>query len=343
MEPPVTVSIIVPVYNVAAFIGRCVESVIAQTYPHLECIFVDDCGTDNSMEIVRERLAGYRGKIDFKIIRHERNRGLSAARNTGTDVASGEYVYYLDSDDLITPDCIEILAKPLREHRFDFVQGEYASGGDGCCFVRCKLNDCRIFGSEKIRRLYIASSWPMMAWNRLLRRDFLLKNKISFVEGLLHEDNVWSFELACVAESVAIVRAPTYLYVIRGGSIMTSRSRKNFDALVRSAYIFEEFARERKIENCPDVFKFLINWREQLFARAFEFGWATAWQIYKKEVRGNGVPLRRLFSLPLKTRLYVLPHRLVPAPLGFCVRCLSQKMIFLAGFAINHIFKKRKQ
>ena len=84
------ISIVIPVYNVAPYIKDCLHSVMVQSWQdNLECILVDDCGKDNSMQLVEERLQTYKGKIDFRIIRHQHNRGLSAARNTGIDIREG--------------------------------------------------------------------------------------------------------------------------------------------------------------------------------------------------------------------------------------------------------------
>ena len=121
------VSIIIPVYNVAPYIGDCLQSVMRQTYAgSMECLLVDDCGEDDSMAIVERMIAEYNanlnanlnegGGIQFRILHHERNRGLSAARNTGTFAAVGEYLYYLDSDDEITDDCIEKLMQRVMEN-----------------------------------------------------------------------------------------------------------------------------------------------------------------------------------------------------------------------------------
>ena len=118
------ISIVIPVFNVEIFISECLQSVIRQTYTGpLECIVVDDCGTDKSIEIAEQLIAEYDGPIDFKVLHHDHNRGLSAARNTGMDAAKGDYVYFLDSDDWISDDCIEKLAKPLQNEVFDVVVG----------------------------------------------------------------------------------------------------------------------------------------------------------------------------------------------------------------------------
>lgn len=315
MPKAATVSIIVPVYNVAGYVGRCFDSIAAQTYPHLECIFVDDCGTDASMEIVRERIAAYRGNISFKIVRHEKNRGLSAARNTGVDAATGEYVYFLDSDDLVTPDCIALLAEPLQAHWVDFVIGNYASGGDRVSFVPV-TREGAILGNAEIRSCHLRYEWFVMAWNRLVNRAFFLREQLYFAEGLLHEDNLWSFQLACCAQSMCAVKAPTYIYIIRGGSITTAVSRKKLDAFVRIADELESFVKERNLENDPEVVQFVTLWRERLVQNARPYGVRTAWNVYCQTIRIQGFSLNKFRRLNAFGKLKYL-HHLLPAPLGF--------------------------
>ena len=106
------VSIIIPVYNVVDYIERCWKSVNAQTYSDIELIFVDDCGTDESISKL-ETLISEGSRFPVQIIKHKKNRGLSAARNTGIEASSGDYVYFLDSDDDLVPSCIEELVAPL--------------------------------------------------------------------------------------------------------------------------------------------------------------------------------------------------------------------------------------
>ena len=101
------VSIIIPIYNVEPYIERCLQSVVSQTYPYFECILIDDCGNDRSMPFAEQFIQNYSGEIHFRILRHENNCGLSSARNTGMKAANGDYIYFMDSDDAITPECIE--------------------------------------------------------------------------------------------------------------------------------------------------------------------------------------------------------------------------------------------
>ena len=110
------VSIVIPVYNAASFIRRCVESALAQTLQDIEVICVDDCSSDNSKEIV-ESIVDPR----LKVIIFPQNQGVSAARNAGLEAAKGEYVYFLDSDDWLDPDYLEAMWQMAERHGDDVV------------------------------------------------------------------------------------------------------------------------------------------------------------------------------------------------------------------------------
>ena len=106
-----TISIIIPVYKVEAYIEECLASVVSQQDAGIavECIIVDDCSPDGSMDIVRRFVDNYQGAVQFRLLRHEVNRGLSAARNTGIDAATGDYLLFVDSDDYLSADCLSTL------------------------------------------------------------------------------------------------------------------------------------------------------------------------------------------------------------------------------------------
>lgn len=218
----IKVSIIVPVYNVAEYILRCLSSLRNQTYKNIEVIFVDDCGVDGSMDIITEFCAENNCQ-HWQILHHNKNRGLSAARNTGLAAASGEYVYFLDSDDDITLDCIETLVQPLTEREVDMVIGDYNIVGEGG-YSPLLLPQGLLLSNAEILKAYAEGKWYVMAWNKLCRREFLQGNNLYFKEGLIHEDVLWTFQVACKAESMYVVKQPTYNYYVRSSSIMTSMS-----------------------------------------------------------------------------------------------------------------------
>lgn len=214
------VSIIIPVYNVADYIENCLRSVQEQTYRDFEVILVDDCGTDESMPLAESYLIQHTS-LEAKIVRHTHNRGLSAARNTGLQAATGNYVYFLDSDDSLLDDTIALMVAPLTEHKYDFVIAGYKVVGSDEAYPPLTLPSGALRSNKEILHLYAEGRWYMMAWNKLCNRKFLLDNKLFFEEGLLHEDVIWSFKLACKARSMYVIQEPTYRYTIRAASIMT--------------------------------------------------------------------------------------------------------------------------
>lgn len=219
------ISIIIPVYNVAPYIERCLESVISQSYENLEIILVDDCGSDNSMDIVRDFCSSHVG--NFVLLNHERNRGLSAARNTGVKHAKGDYLFFLDSDDELLNNAISIFQTYLQKYGdADFLIGNYSIEGT---FNFIPLTTPTVLKARKeIFNSYIANKWYIMACGKLINRNFFIQNSLWFEVGRLHEDMLFSFRLALSASKMITVREPVYKYIIRDGSITIARKDKNY-------------------------------------------------------------------------------------------------------------------
>lgn len=222
------ISIIIPIYNVEEYITECLQSVMRQTYKgEIECILVDDCGKDNSIAIAEQLIADYTGSIAFRILRHEQNRGLSAARNTGTDTATGDYIYYLDSDDYISDDCIEVLTQPLKEREYDMVLGNLEMFGNPRPIIFLPQEEGAIIGNEKIfSRFYYPRMIYVMAWNKLVKRSLFMQYDLSFLEGQLHEDELWTYKCCNVIQSLYVSKHVTYFYRIRENSITAEYSRQ---------------------------------------------------------------------------------------------------------------------
>lgn len=224
------VSIIIPVYNVELYIERCVRSVMAQTYTDIECILVDDSSLDQSMAKCERILLDYHGPISFKSLHHQHNRGLSAARNTGTEIATGEYVFYLDSDDEITPNCISLLVHETKLHpEVELVQGGVkAIPYDTWFDLGYYQHPGYIDSNDWIRYNFFKSGeeLPVMAWNKLIRKDIIEANHFSFKEGIIHEDELWTLQLVKKLNKISIIGDLTYLYYKTDGSIMSTISKQ---------------------------------------------------------------------------------------------------------------------
>lgn len=220
------ISIIIPLYNVEEYILECLQSVEQQTYSgDVECIIVDDCGTDSSLAITEQFIANYGGTIDFKVVHHTHNRGLSAARNTGVEHAKGDYIYFLDSDDYISDDCIEVLTEPLNNKDYDMVVGDYKAFPNQIIITIMDENLHQSTSKEEIfYHYYIRRSLYVMAWNKLTKASLFKENDLIFLEGQLHEDDLWTYKTMRCVNTIAIQHKCTYLYRIRENSIAHIRS-----------------------------------------------------------------------------------------------------------------------
>ena len=225
------VSIIIPVYQVAPYIKDCLKSVMCQTYAgNMECIIVDDCGSDESIATVERMIAAYDGSVQFQILHHERNRGLSAARNTGTMQAKGTYLYYLDSDDEMTEGCIEKLMGQMMTHpELEMVQGNavrYFPSNRSVVDVKHVSLPLAVSNEEVRRCFYQHKQMRVNVWNKLIRRDLVVDNNILCLEGVLYEDNLWSFDLLKVLKHAGFISEITYHHRIRPNSITTGTDKR---------------------------------------------------------------------------------------------------------------------
>ena len=176
------VSILVPVYGVEYFIERCARSLFEQTYQNLEFVFVDDCTPDKSIEILQQVIIDYPERKDsVQIIRHDHNRGISAARNTLIDACTGEFIVFVDSDDWIEPDSVELLVNKQLETNADIITPnrycekkdattEYLSGG----YDLDKDNALRAILNTQITHILTG---------RLIRTSLIKNHHLHFKEG----------------------------------------------------------------------------------------------------------------------------------------------------------------
>lgn len=221
------VSIIIPIYNVAPYVEACLLSVFNQTYKEIEIIIIDDCGTDNSMEIVERIVSTYDGEFSIKILHHNQNKGLSAARNTGIKEATGEYLFFLDSDDTIPNDAIDnLVQKVLTYTNVSFVIGGIQTIG----YRRQRYPLlCPELQKEKFILIdFLSHKWNEMACNKLINKAFFIQNQLWFMENVYHEDIDFTFRLAICAKTMACCNNITYNYLIRDKSITTNKNLKNY-------------------------------------------------------------------------------------------------------------------
>lgn len=223
------ISVIIPVYQVEKYLAKCLDSVINQTYHNLEIILVDDGSTDRCPSICDEYAAR---DARIKVI-HQTNKGLSAARNSGLQIASGELISFVDSDDYIEPRMLEILSDRMNDTDADIVIGNYvfiSESGEIDLSLSWRIQAEELNSQEALSKLQTPFNWFYVpAWNKLYRRE--LFDDISFPEGKLNEDQFVVHKLFSKATKVATVKDIVYLYVQRDRSIMNTMSAKRLDEI----------------------------------------------------------------------------------------------------------------
>lgn len=224
----ISVSIIIPVYNVEPYIEECLQSVAAQTMTEdVECILVDDCGKDNSVALAEKFINNYQGNVSFRMVHHAKNGGLSSARNTGIHEAKGKFLYFLDSDDTISENCIEVLYALAEKYQADLVQSSFDS--EYRYITQFDFSHYPEFTDDAafIKRIILDQDRiPVTAPNRLMRGDLVKTNRLYFREGIIHEDNHWTFFLAKHVQRMAFCKEKTYFYRTTPGSIMNAPNRE---------------------------------------------------------------------------------------------------------------------
>ena len=237
------VSIVIPVYNVEKYIEECLESAINQTLNDIEIIVVNDGSTDNSLEKVKP----YEKKYNNVRIINQTNKGLSGARNTGLRNATGEYIYFLDSDDYISLESMEYCYKKCKENDLDvltfdaecFLDEEDAGKIDNMDIIskenyeRSKIIESKVISGEDFYNYSInKKAYKQPVWLYVYKREFLIKENLYFYEGLIHEDELYTIQVLIKSDRVMYIPKTYFFRRIRFNSIMTSKvKKKNIDSL----------------------------------------------------------------------------------------------------------------
>ncbi len=269
-------SVIVPIYNVEPYIEVCLNSIFNQTYnKNFEVLLVDDCGNDKSVEIAKELIEQKcPSNQNFKIFHHKVNQGLSAARNTGISAARGEYVYFLDSDDLLTPECFEILLGLADKHpEAQMIVGQFDELSEEENYHPSEWPQTGGFYNGDILGFFVQLKIPTIACNKLVKRQFLLQNTLLFEVGLIHEDYLWSFQVSGLMNCVAVADRVTYHYLQRSGSIQHGydfiRHQLNY---ARASALQTKFLFKHGLEKDIRVFRFIDKFRRNLVGDVYAKG-----------------------------------------------------------------------
>lgn len=249
-------SVIIPVYNVEKYLSQCVDSVLNQHLQDYEIILVDDGSPDQCPQICDQYAAQH---SEVHVI-HQKNGGLSAARNAGMKAAAGEYIIFMDSDDWWNPDVnVQEMLKSVRSQSsvqmFLFTSHDYIDGVG--YYKRNEHQQLDRIRTQKVEYYYqdllANGNLEVSACTKILKRNFLLNNELFFAEGLLGEDNHWMIRVLRKLQEVAIINQPLYICRIsRNDSITHTIKKKNVSDLLNivqesvSYYQSEGISRDRE-------------------------------------------------------------------------------------------------
>ena len=240
-------SIIVPVYKVENYLQKCIDSILAQTFTDFELILVDDGSPDNCPALCDAAAAK-----DARIrVLHQKNGGLSAARNAGLDVARGEWIGFVDSDDYIAPEMYEILYKAVQSTGADLALCDYVKvdeTGALCTQTHVAVPQKSLTGRELLQKAYWTT--VQIAWNKLYHRTIFAQ--LRYPVGKLNEDFFVIPEICLNTQKAVVVPDVLYYYVQRGDSIMgKSRTLRHYDAAEAAQHYWNCLVENRVYETLP--------------------------------------------------------------------------------------------
>lgn len=240
----VLVSVIVPMYNVARLIKPCVESLFAQTYNKLELIFIDDCSNDNTLDVLNQIISQHEDTdIIVKIISHTENKGVAAARNTGLDNATGKYVYYVDADDFIEDNAIEIMLNEAVKNDSDIVSCEWflEFNRNSRHMVQPNINN----GESLFKQMcYGKARWNL--WLFLVKRSIYENYSLRFVPGVnMGEDMMMMLKISLLSKKASTIHRPLYHYIQTNSSAISKDIRPYIPQIKDNVANVEDFIHRR--------------------------------------------------------------------------------------------------
>ena len=235
-------SIVVPVYGVEKYIAKCAQTLFSQTYDNIQYVFVNDGTKDKSMEVLDGVLESFPHLRDRVVIVNKENGGLPAARETGMEYVSGDYVLHVDSDDWLETNAIELIAKKAEETSADIIYFDFYKVYSKRIKHDREYDYTAADKSKFIRNLFNYNSYGYV-WNKCVKRELYLKNQVYFPKYAMHEDIYLMTQLIWYADSIVHLKAPLYHYRrTNPGSITAgNRKKRRGDSCMNLIDLYEHF------------------------------------------------------------------------------------------------------
>lgn len=307
MEQTPLISVVVPIYRVEQYLSKCVESILNQTYPHLEIILVDDGSPDGS-GILCDEFARKDSRI--RVI-HKKNGGLSDARNAGIEIARGTYLAFVDGDDWIEPDTYEAMLSLMEKYGVKIVCAGRYDENDATGEISvglCPRSEEVLPGTEVVRRIFRWDDLDSSACDKLFHRE--LFQNIRFPVGRVVEDVPTTYRVVLLSGKAAMLPKPVYHYVHREKSITTaSFSEKSFHSFQNAAMVYEDI-RKNYPELEPDA-RYLLVESQVCVAQDLGLGGRAVREKFSREYDGLLQALRHQVRFALNYDRFTPYHRLV--------------------------------
>lgn len=255
----IKVSIVIPVYNVEKYLRQCLDSVVNQTLKDIEIICINDGSTDGSLEILKE----YEKKDSRIRLINKENEGISAARNQGMELAQGEYISFIDSDDWIDENYLEALYTAAKKYYSDIACSSIirVTGKKQRKKITYKKEE---FSTDADKKNELANApKDSYVWNKIYKREPLLKSGVKFPVGRVYEDVIWSIKAIYYLNGVVTVPGAIYYYRKNPTSIMSLKGSRNASDYALSEKEMLEFVKEKNLKLLDgykygkrDVYKF---------------------------------------------------------------------------------------
>ena len=273
------ISVIVPIYNVSEYLRRCLDSIVGQSYKRIEIILVNDGSTDNSGEICKE----YAQKDNRIKIIEKQNGGLSEARNYGINIAKGNYITFVDSDDWLEEEYIEVLYKCIYKEQCDVSICDFYNITSSKKILNKYMNNEYEYvykGKEALIELLKAEKFSTSAWGKLYKRSLFLERR--YPVGKIYEDIPVTYDIFLSDIKAIFIAKPLYNYFYRNNAI----SKMSFSVKRLDAINFMEDIGDRVIAKYPELRKFVeIRLFSVYFNTYLTFNREKEFLSYKKEIK----------------------------------------------------------
>lgn len=339
-----SISVIIPVYNVELYISKCIQSLLDQTFRDFELIIVDDVSPDDSIAVAEELLKNQQ-EISWKIIRRELNGGLSAARNSGIDIAQGKYLSFIDSDDWVNPDMLKTLFDTIENESADIVAcNRIEEFSNRSAPVPGAESFQTLSRQEALDQIFSYGSISVAVWDKLFLTKLFLENNIRFPHGVFYEDVPTLLRVISASNKVVAIPDYFYHYRQRTGSIMKQVRLKSITDYTLMLRNISDFMSEVKMNQLKSYRQFQMGIYNRMLQLLFEVGeipirenYMLAKEIHSKllaDLKSENLEFR---SLKDKIKYWVLTN-----PILYTNENIYSKGKSAFGYVSKYVVKGQK-